>query len=77
MWKNLPLWAQHLVLLFASIVVGVFPGQFLAANTAAHHRNAPALTAAFYTLSVVGIIAAIVMVIIILAYWISDRYATS
>lgn len=75
MWKNLPLWARHLVLLFASIVVGVFPGQYLAANTAAHHRSAPALTATFYTLSVVGVIASIVMVIIVLASVISDRYS--
>lgn len=71
---NIPLWAVHVALLFTGVIVGVFPGQFLAANTSAGHHNDPALTAAFFTLSVVGIIGAIVMAIVIAASWISGHY---
>lgn len=74
MWENLPLWAKHVLTLFASIVLGVFPGQYLAASTAAGHHNAPALTAAFVSLTVVGIVASIGTAIGILAYWINGGY---
>lgn len=74
MRKDIPLWAVHLAVLFTAIVAGVFPGQYLAANTNAGHHNAPALTAAFYTLSVVGVVGAVAMVCTVIGYLIADGY---